>query len=1165
MAKRQSLTLQAFAWDCLDFKQEREDGRVIYSNCIFGFCHDPESNVVLLRIAKQPLVAYFRLPGEAGPYRLEWNQQRLDAVLGRFLDEATCLSSTGKTYGVPRPLEAKLVRKKPIYGYREDETFPCLEATFETSSNLRSFSDALTCEPLNVEGSLLLIKREEQNISPIRRFLTDVNLRYTQWFTVLGCDEPQNKTTEGPEYVCRACEIRPMSDEESRGFRVRPTILSFDIETYSSHENAMPHPQYIEDETTMISAVFRRDGDSADKLERTEFVNGDAYPIPGARVVRCASEKDTYAKFFNYIIRRDPTVITGYNYSYDFDYINKRLERIGMEWPYLGRLRYLERDQKRQFQVNEWQSRSGGKHSNRFMAMDGRVLLDMLLEVKNLFKLPSYRLEYVAQVKLGETKREVKHKESFRDRKRYLLAHNALFECVGQFGPKLCGIADAAYAEEVPKGIPDHMEKDDLLALAPRTEAAIAAAIRENGAIVDKEAAIAVALEYHRAKLLATKEAEYNLVDSVLVDRLFAKLITWLSSVQFAYIMGVSLNELQTKGQQIKCISQIYDEAHKDNFLITTREKTGLHYQGGLVQPPKIGIWHNALCFDFSGMYPSIMIAYNISTDTWVTAGHEVKDEDLSRFRFTAADFAQNDSDDENAGKSRAFREKEKQAKKARAPTKKQKEAAAAAAAAAGDKTALEVRFVKGSVRLGVIPRVAQRLVNWRNEIKKKMGAADKAAKAAAAAEAEAAARLAAAEKALRAIEERADRKADAAPAKREAKETRLADAGETPSAVERLRAQEALAAARAERIDRETEKEIYNQQQLAIKVVANSLYGSMGVKEGRLPFVEGAMCVTQKGREMIMAVRRYLEERYGATIIYGDTDSVMAVIPGIEGPAMARRGPALAEEMTRVLFGEYPSIKLEYEKGIPTMLIYTRKKYAATLDGHDVTANEILRRGTVIVRKGNCRWIQDFFGEMEFHALMGGQAVGALRIIFDQVRRLFDSEHPRHVRPNEDLVVILEYGGPYSSSYFLGTFADRLQARGKEIAAGDRLEYVVTVTEAEERGAKANLGEKMELIEDYSEALQIDAPMKLDYLYYLKNVAQRNIDQLFGIAYAADAAKLGAVEFKYGRRVRTAAQPITLIYEEILAMGHPSEREIVSRLGELEARLVSKLPPGGH
>jgi len=64
----------------------------------------------------------------------------------------------------------------------------------------------------------------------------------------------------------------------------------------------------------------------------------------------------------------------------------------------------------------------------------------------------------------------------------------------------------------------------------------------------------------------------------------------------------------------------------------------------------------------------------------------------------------------------------------------------------------------------------------------------------------------------------------------------------------------------------------VYDKKQLAYKVSSNSIYGSMGVKKGYLPFLPGAMCTTFKGRISIEKAAEFVKTNYSIKLIYGDS-----------------------------------------------------------------------------------------------------------------------------------------------------------------------------------------------------------------------------------------------------------------------------------------------------
>src|SRR5260370_37693832 len=67
-------------------------------------------------------------------------------------------------------------------------------------------------------------------------------------------------------------------------------------------------------------------------------------------------------------------------------------------------------------------------------------------------------------------------------------------------------------------------------------------------------------------------------------------------------------------------------EAHKLGELIPAREELNIiPYKGAIVLEPSVGLHDSVAVLDFSAMYPSLMVKYNISPDTLVDrAGEDV-------------------------------------------------------------------------------------------------------------------------------------------------------------------------------------------------------------------------------------------------------------------------------------------------------------------------------------------------------------------------------------------------------------------------------------------------------------------------------------------------------------------------------------------------------------
>jgi DNA polymerase elongation subunit (family B) len=113
---------------------------------------------------------------------------------------------------------------------------------------------------------------------------------------------------------------------------------------------------------------------------------------------------------------------------------------------------------------------------------------------------------------------------------------------------------------------------------------------------------------------------KYCVQDSVLVLKLFDKLQTWFGLTEMAAVCHVPIFAIYTQGQQIKVFSQVYKKCmhldfvvQKDAYTVKPGEE---HYQGALVYEPTPGVYDMVISHDFSSLYPSIMIAYNLDFST---------------------------------------------------------------------------------------------------------------------------------------------------------------------------------------------------------------------------------------------------------------------------------------------------------------------------------------------------------------------------------------------------------------------------------------------------------------------------------------------------------------------------------------------------------------------
>jgi DNA polymerase elongation subunit (family B) len=114
---------------------------------------------------------------------------------------------------------------------------------------------------------------------------------------------------------------------------------------------------------------------------------------------------------------------------------------------------------------------------------------------------------------------------------------------------------------------------------------------------------------------------KYCVQDSFLVAKLFDILQVWPGLTESAKTCNVPIFSLYTQGQQIKVFSQIYKECYDKHIVVESdvyKVNENEHYEGAYVVEPIPGLYDYVVSFDFSSLYPSIIMAYNIDYRTLV-------------------------------------------------------------------------------------------------------------------------------------------------------------------------------------------------------------------------------------------------------------------------------------------------------------------------------------------------------------------------------------------------------------------------------------------------------------------------------------------------------------------------------------------------------------------
>jgi DNA polymerase delta subunit 1 len=279
----------------------------------------------------------------------------------------------------------------------------------------------------------------------------------------------------------------------------------------------------------------------------------------------------------------------------------------------------------------------------------------------------------------------------------------------------------------------------------------------------------------------------------------------------------------------------------------------------------------------------------------------------------------------------------------------------------------------------------------------------------------------------------------------------------------------------------------LLNSKQLALKISANSVYGACGATKGRLSCRECAEATTAAGRDAIDFTCKYVRDKPGFQIVYGDTDSAFMRIPeehrGDSVEELFQMGEKLAAEVTAAIAalmpGERNYIKLEFEKILHPLVLYKKKRYAGLCVEDPKKQPKVMAKGLELVRKDACQLVK-----------------AAQRRVIDLLLKERDVHGARQAMMAAlQSVLQVPRGGPFAaikqSKSLRSTYKDEysqvhcvvrdlMKARenGSEPRVGDRVEFVVVASSSSRVVDKA---------EDVAHAERQTLPP--DWLHYFEAV----------------------------------------------------------------------------
>lgn len=1118
-----TLTVHAYDWTVED-RFTDDDNLAIHAWCL-----DRESKPHLLRINDFPAFCHVELPLFVGNRYMNWNDEKATEY-AKWL----C-----RTLGTEAPTRFFFKMASKTYYYRRQQKFPMLVLMFRSLASMKRCEDLLNRPQRVPDMGLVACKVWETSISCVRKLLSLRRIGYSQWFNVEAYKvSVENKiATIENEYNVVWRTMTPVPPGESGSWVTHPGVLGFDIESYSSNHKAMPNQYHAKHVAYMISCIYQRLG-RPETRKRYAIIMGDCDPIPGAEVIRVANEVELVGEMTRLVNETDPEILTGYNIlGYDYPYLDARLKRRLQDWRPMGRI-----IGKRTVMTSKaWKSDAYGYNQINNLVMDGRISIDMLPIVRRDHKLDKYDLNTVANHFIGRGKHPVKAEEMFRIYEELLGARHQYVQAVEILGRH-------ADHQDLSQRLVEALKQcRDLEPFNEALDALNSTAINE------------ARTRYIRAKGEMTRVMAYCIEDSELVIDLFTKLNVWIGLIELSNIVGVTITEIFTGGQQRRCLAQLYDLASQLGYVLDKREMPHVPFSGGFVYDPIPGLYENIICLDFASLYPSIMEAFNICFTSLVPPElmDKIPDEQCHVFEW----------DETVEGNGEGFGDDDEGVSEENDPlgdTPTDDETGSDTKAKKTRVIRYRYKFIKQEYHLGMLPQLVHNLVAQRNAVRAQQKEIVKRSSS-----------LKEGVKYLKAALEQAsgapcrhqdvlDRLQISKEAKEREitglsgfdKETAEGDLGKILSAIKAVtegtlpwvdadgiqHPPDADIQATIDRFlpiiaDLDLQWVVLEKRQLALKVSANSMFGFLGAQDGgKMPLIEGAMCITAKGRELIGIVNRWLQEKYGARIVYNDTDSSMADLNITDPREVDAMGKRLAEEISGkpakkdkegniiepAVPGLFPApLRMEFEKGMRLLCLKKKKYIAALIDKygrHKLARKDIMRKGVMTARRDNCAWARDTYDDLVDCIIQRRPIEEALNVIIGSVKNLLEGRVSA-----KKLAVIRGLGANYkSATYFMKVFADEIRKSGKQANPGDRLEYVVVKGDSKLLGYRMRLLESFMEQEDEANQRQTQNPEggpvpreEIDPAYYIEKALMNPIEQLWQVGYKKELERLEGVGYK--------------------------------------------------
>ena len=290
-----------------------------------------------------------------------------------------------------QPYSSAVIRRKDLWGFRNQEEYTFLKLGFRTLADLKE------CRPRG-------LKVYEKNLDPVLRFMHRSEIKSTGWVQV-----PEN-ASPGHDSSCDIdlCvsdwrTLKPVDRDDIAPLR----IASLDIESYSE-SGAFPNAFKEKDTCFQVAVTTKAFG-------REGYFDRKCFCVKQTSGTECESfdtEREMLERLGRYLRELDPDIVTGWNiFGFDLEYLYTRavVTGAGPDAHMWGRLRGIPNE----LVVKHLASNALGSNDLKMVPMLGRYVFDMFQDIKREHKLESYSLNNVSTHFLKDQKIDMPVKEMF--------------------------------------------------------------------------------------------------------------------------------------------------------------------------------------------------------------------------------------------------------------------------------------------------------------------------------------------------------------------------------------------------------------------------------------------------------------------------------------------------------------------------------------------------------------------------------------------------------------------------------------------------------------------------------------------------------------------------------------------------------------------------------